>query len=140
MAKALALVLIERMASTYYELNMISVQPFIENLDWLACIKRYDRPHTLFYLDPPYWDTAGYGNEFGLGEYRKMADLARSIKGNMIISVNDCSKMREVFKGLKMKAVPITYTVGRVQGRSPKKELITPSCAAAGNETKDIKL
>jgi DNA adenine methylase len=27
---------------------------FIERLDWKACIDRYDRPHTLFYLDPPY--------------------------------------------------------------------------------------
>lgn len=26
----------------------------IENLDWQACIDRYDRPHTVMYLDPPY--------------------------------------------------------------------------------------
>ena len=26
---------------------------YIEQLDWAACIERYDRPHTLFYLDPP---------------------------------------------------------------------------------------
>ena len=27
----------------------------IECLDWSAFIRRYDRAHTLFYLDPPYW-------------------------------------------------------------------------------------
>lgn len=96
----------------------------IENLNWATCVKRYDRPHTLFYLDPPYWGTAGYGVEFGLDEYIKMAELAMSIKGNMIISVNDCAKMRTVFKELKMKSVPITYTVGGKNGRTPKKELI----------------
>lgn len=26
----------------------------VENLSWEACIDRYDRPHTLFYCDPPY--------------------------------------------------------------------------------------
>lgn len=29
-----------------------------------ACIDRYDRVHTLFYLDPPYWETEGYGVPF----------------------------------------------------------------------------
>lgn len=96
----------------------------IENLDWAACIKRYDRDHTLFYLDPPYWGTAGYGAEFGIEHYQEMATLAKSIEGYMLISVNDHPKMREVYKGLKMKAVPITYTVGGKQGRKRKKELI----------------
>jgi DNA adenine methylase len=30
----------------------------IENMSWQKIIERYDRPGTLFYLDPPYW-----GNE-----------------------------------------------------------------------------
>ena len=99
-------------------------QVFIENLDWSACIERYDRAHSLFYLDPPYWGTAGYGVDFGIEHYKKMADLAMDINGSMIISVNDCAKMREVFKDLKMKTVPINYTVGGKNGRAPKKELI----------------
>ncbi|MDK4531255.1 DNA adenine methylase, partial [Kingella kingae] len=28
---------------------------FIENEPWQRCVKRYDRPHTFFYADPPYW-------------------------------------------------------------------------------------
>jgi DNA adenine methylase len=36
----------------------------IENLNWLELIGRYDRPETLFYLDPPYWGSEGdYGKE-----------------------------------------------------------------------------
>ena len=27
---------------------------YIERLPWAECIRRYDRPHTFFYLDPPY--------------------------------------------------------------------------------------
>lgn len=84
----------------------------IEHLDWQACITRYDRPHTLFYCDPPYWDTQGYGVAFGLEQYREMASLARSIRGRMIISVNDIPEMRQAFNGLPMQSVPIRYTVG----------------------------
>ena len=99
---------------------------YIENLPWQKVIAKYDRPDTLFYLDPPYWDTEGYGLEFGIEQYEEMADLARSIKGKMIISVNAHTEMKRVFKGLRIKTVPITYTVGK-QGRTPRKELIIRS-------------
>lgn len=96
----------------------------IEHLDWHQCIERYDRPHTLFYCDPPYWGTEGYGVEFGLENYDHMADLARRIKGKMIISVNDIPEMRQAFNGLNMQSVDISYNL-KVTGKpSPKKELV----------------
>lgn len=85
---------------------------YIEHLAWDECIRRYDRPHTLFYLDPPYWGTEGYGVEFGLEQYALMADLAKSIKGRMIVSVNDIPEMRLAFSGLQMERLEINYTVG----------------------------
>ena len=30
---------------------------FVERLHWRECVERYDRPHTFFYMDPPYWQT-----------------------------------------------------------------------------------
>lgn len=93
----------------------------IEHLDWWRCIERYDRPGTLFYLDPPYWGTEGYGVDFGLEQYARMAELARSISGKMIISVNDIPEMRSAFDGLAIDTVDITYTVGG-SGRSPKRQ------------------
>lgn len=96
----------------------------IEHLDWNQCIERYDRPHTLFYCDPPYWGTEGYGVEFGLENYDHMAELARSTKGKMIISVNDIPEMRQAFNGLNMQSVDISYNL-KVTGKpSPKKELV----------------
>lgn len=94
-------------------------QVFIENLPWQECVKRYDRPHTLFYCDPPYWGTEGYGVDFRLDNYQQMADLARSIKGKLLISVNDIPEMRAVFKGLPMQRLRIKYSVGGA-GRSQK--------------------
>ncbi|WCG81596.1 DNA adenine methylase [Pectobacterium sp. A5351] len=83
----------------------------IEHLDWAECIQRYDRPHTLFYCDPPYWGTEGYGVEFGLENYVQMAQLAREIKGKMIISVNDIPEMRQTFEGLNLQSVGINYSL-----------------------------
>ena len=89
------------------------------------CIEKYDRPHSLFYCDPPYWGTEGYGVDFGLHEYQRMAELARNIQGRMIISVNDIPEMRQAFDGLTIERVDINYSVGGA-GRSKdrKGELI----------------
>lgn len=96
----------------------------IEHLDWQECIRRYDRPHTLFYCDPPYWGTEGYGVTFGLEQYNHMAELARTIKSRMIISVNDIPEMRAAFSELPMESVDITYTVGGAKRCGKRSELI----------------
>lgn len=95
-------------------------QASIECLPWNECIRRYDRPHTLFYCDPPYWGTEGYDVEFGLEQYDRMAELARTIQGKMIISVNDIPEMRRAFAGLSIDTAEISYTVGG-PGRAGKK-------------------
>lgn len=85
---------------------------FIENLPWQKCIERYDRTHTFFYADPPYWQTAGYGEPFAFEEYEALAKWANQCQGKMVISINDHPDMRELFKGMPMTSVTIGYTVG----------------------------
>ena len=101
---------------------------YIESLDWATCIEKYDREHSLIYCDPPYWGTEGYGVEFGLHQYQRMAELARTVKGRMIISVNDIPAMREVFDGLPMEVLEINYTVGgAARSKVAAKELLIRS-------------
>jgi DNA adenine methylase len=100
-------------------------QAVVEHLDWAACIERYDRPHTLFYCDPPYWGTEGYGVKFGLEQYERMAELMRAMKGKAIVSVNDIPEMRAAFKGFTMRRLGIRYSVGTaVRARSERGELL----------------
>lgn len=100
-------------------------QVFIENLDWQRCLAKYDRPHSLFYLDPPYWGTVGYGVAFGLEQYASMAEQLATMKGKAIVSVNDIPEMRQAFKGHHVQRISISYTVGSSgSGRTPKGELI----------------
>lgn len=91
----------------------------VEHLTWQRCIEKYDRPHTLFYCDPPYWQTGGYGVQFGIEQYEEMAEYMRTIKGKMIISINDHPDMRKVFKDADIKEVETTYSVGG-SGRAKK--------------------
>lgn len=86
---------------------------FIEHLAWEECIRRYDRPHTLFYLDPPYWQTEGYGVPFPFEEYERMAEVMRSMQGRALVSLNDHPDIRRVFEGFHIESAEITYTVAR---------------------------
>lgn len=97
---------------------------YVENMTWDEVVRRYDRPHTLCYLDPPYWKTEGYGVEWTFDNYELMAQLAREIQGMMIISVNDIPEMREVFEGLNMDSKAIRYTVGGGSGSEAQELLV----------------
>ena len=63
----------------------------VEHLPWDLFIRRYDRPFTLFYVDPPYWGrTDDYGKGlFAESDFQRMADILGSIKGRFILSLND---------------------------------------------------
>lgn len=85
----------------------------IEHLAWHDCITRYDRPGTFFYLDPPYWETEGYGVDFGWAEYERLAAAMRSMKGRSLLSINDHPRIRELFAGFTIVPVHLRYTIAR---------------------------
>ncbi len=97
---------------------------YIENLDWHACIEKYDREHTFFYCDPPYWKTEGYGVPFEFAQYERMAEMMRTIKGKAIVSLNDHPDIRRVFGEFQMERTEIDYTVGGGGKGATRGELI----------------
>ncbi|MDX1491267.1 MAG: DNA adenine methylase [Pseudohongiellaceae bacterium] len=97
---------------------------YIENLPWDKCIERYDRDHTFFYLDPPYWETEGYGVDFGFDQYELMAQIMRTMKGKAIISLNDHPDIRRAFAGFHIETTDIKYTCGGGKGSDAKEVLI----------------
>ena len=108
---------------------------FIERSTWRDCVDRYDRAHTLFYMDPPYWDTEGYGVPFPINEYRYLAQRLATIKGKAIVSLNDHPEMREVFSAFSMETVDITYTVNSKEGSgADRRELVIFSWARRAGE------
>ncbi|SDI54291.1 DNA adenine methylase [Propionivibrio dicarboxylicus] len=91
----------------------------VENLPWDECVKRYDREHTFFYMDPPYWQTEGYGVPFDWGQYEALASAMKSIKGKAMLSINDHPEIRSCFDGLVFHETGIKYSVSNTHG-APK--------------------
>ena len=83
---------------------------YVEHLPWYHCVQRYERPHTFHYMDPPYWDTAGYGVDFPFENYIRMAEFMRTCKGKVMVSINDHPDIRQVFEGFHFGRLDIRYT------------------------------
>jgi DNA adenine methylase len=97
---------------------------WIEHLGWQECLQKWDRDYTLHFMDPPYWETEGYGVPFPLEEYGKIAESMRAMKGAAILTINDHPEMRRIFKGFKMATVEINYTIGGAGKGQKRRELI----------------
>lgn len=96
----------------------------IEHGPWSEVVDRYDRPETLHYLDPPYWETEGYGIDFPFAEYVAIAESMRAMKGRAVLSINDHPEIRRVFEGFTLVPLQIRYTIGRERAGDAAGELI----------------
>jgi DNA adenine methylase len=92
----------------------------IEQLAFGEFIRRYDRPGTLFYLDPPYWGCeTDYGQDvFVRDDFERLAEQLRGIRGRFLMSINDASGVRETFAGFRMSEFETTYTL--TKGKATK--------------------
>lgn len=86
----------------------------IECLPYGHFIGRYDRDHTLFYLDPPYFGCEGdYGRDlFTREDFTRLAEQLAGIKGRFLLSLNDVPEVREIFGNFAIESVETTYSVG----------------------------
>ncbi len=99
----------------------------IENLDWPAFIDRYDRPGTLFYLDPPYF---GNENDYGKGlfgreMFAQMAERLAQLKGRFILSINDVPEIRALFAGCQIQPVDLAYSITRGRATEARELIIS---------------
>jgi len=104
---------------------------WIECLDYTDCIKRYDRPETFFYIDPPYYRIKAYKYNFEPEDFGKMAEILAAIAGKFIMSHNDEKEVRRVFKDFSIRTVSTKYSAmnarktGGRRGQERKEILIS---------------
>ena len=98
----------------------------IECLPWEAFIHRYDRPATLFYLDPPYFGhEADYGKGiFAREDFERLAQVLGKLKGRFLLSLNDTPEVRRLFAGFEIEAVTTVYSVNAKATRKAVELLI----------------
>ena len=59
----------------------------IENKDFEALIRQYDRPNAFFYCDPPYFETEGhYEVVFRKEDHVRLRDTLAGIEGKFMVS------------------------------------------------------
>jgi DNA adenine methylase len=95
----------------------------IEQLPFDAFIARYDRPGTLFYLDPPYWGCEDdYGQDvFSRSDFERMARQLAGIRGRFLLSLNDCAGVRECFGAFHMLELETSYTIATAASGTAKR-------------------
>ena len=84
----------------------------VECLEWQEFMRRYDKPFTLFYIDPPYWgNEQSYGRDlFSREHYARMAEYLATIQGRFILSINDRPELRELFAAFTIDTVTTSNT------------------------------
>ncbi|SKA99834.1 DNA adenine methylase [Caloramator quimbayensis] len=98
---------------------------YIENLSFEKVIDKYDRNHTFFFCDPPYFETDGYGIEFERKEHLLLNTMLKNLKGKFLLTINDHPEVKEWYRGFNIKEVEVNYSVSREQSaRGKYKELI----------------
>lgn len=108
----------EELSAAHLRLSRV----YIENLHYGEVLKRYDKPHTFFYLDPPYFN---HEKDYGKGIFRRedfdnLAMLLKGLQGKFMMSINDTKEIRNTFKGFSIEEVTTTYNTG-----APGKKRVT---------------
>jgi DNA adenine methylase len=96
---------------------------YVDCMDFGDFITRWDRPTTLFYLDPPYWACEDYYGKglFTRSDFERLATQLAGIKGKFLMSLNDVDQVRETFARFRIDRVETTY---RLNGPKQVTEVI----------------
>jgi DNA adenine methylase len=97
----------------------------IECLPYEQVLERYDRPTTLFYLDPPYWQRKLYQHNFSTQDFTELERRLHHLKGKFLLSLDDHPEVRRIFKNWHIKRTELAYTAQRKVGKLYGELLIT---------------
>jgi DNA adenine methylase len=100
----------------------------IENKSFEELIKQYDRPHTLFYCDPPYFGTERYYDtgdmHFDKAAHEKLAEILRNIKGRVLLSYNDDDYIKKLYEGFNIEEISRQNNLSNKSEKTQYKELL----------------
>ncbi|MDL2217363.1 DNA adenine methylase [Christensenellaceae bacterium OttesenSCG-928-M15] len=96
----------------------------IENRDFEHLIHTYDRPDTLFFCDPPYFEAEGYYTGFSREDHERLKEILKGIKGKFILTYNDHSYIRELYKDFHIEEIERAHNLTTRYNAGKYKELI----------------
>ncbi len=114
-----------RLAPRLERLHDRLAEVVIENLDWADFLPRYDRPGTLFYLDPPYWGSeSDYGSGLFGRDFERLAAALAELEGRFLLSINDVAEIRALFAWAEILEVETRYSIGEANPTNAVRELL----------------
>jgi len=99
---------------------------YIENKPYETILKRYDRPGTFFYVDPPYYKYEDYYGPgiFSRDDFTLLASFLSTIQGKFIMSINDVPEIRKLFKNFHIEAAATSYSAAGADKKKKVTELL----------------
>jgi len=101
------------------------VRAQIEQDSYEVVLKRYDRPTTFFYIDPPYYGIKLYRHILEKPEFLTLRDRLRELHGKFLLSLNDTPEVREIFSCFHIETISIAYSVQAKGERMHREVLIS---------------
>jgi DNA adenine methylase len=89
----------------------------IESLPYEQILEKYDRPATLFYLDPPYWERKLYKFNFSVQDFIDLESRLHNLKGRFILSLDDHPEVRKLFQQWHVERTELAYTAQTKTGK-----------------------
>ena len=90
---------IRKVFAVIWEASRRLADTVVENKDFEALIRQYDRDNAFFYCDPPYYMTEGhYAVEFRKTDHQRLRDALADCMGKWMVSYNDCEFIRELYQ------------------------------------------
>jgi len=105
---------IPKIIDAAYE-RLIDVQ--IESLPYETVLKKYDRPSTFFYLDPPYYARKFYNHNFSEQDFQTLEQNLSRLQGKFLLSINDHPFIRKTFAAYKIEEISLPYSLQKHAGR-----------------------
>ena len=98
------------------------------NKDYEDVVEKYDGAGVFFFIDPPYQGTqksTGYSSGSEAFDYERLALVLRGIRGRFLMTLNDSSYIRRLFKGFRIVPLKVYTTWGNSSGGvDTRKEVI----------------
>jgi DNA adenine methylase len=96
----------------------------IERGSYQEVLRRYDRPTTLFYLDPPYFGRKLYNFNFSEADFIELAKRLGTMSGKFVLSLNDVPEVRQIFGKFHFREIELAYTAQQTAGKRFRELLI----------------
>jgi DNA adenine methylase len=85
------------------------------NTDYKEIIKKYNKPSTFFYLDPPARESSG-NYRFSSIDIPELLKILKTIKGKFLLSLADIDIKKKEFQPFKIISVPTKYVGTKTRG------------------------